>query len=115
MKKSSPVRAATAAAIIAVAGAAFAATAPVTDMPANSGAASPTSPTTYAYTHGTNRPTVDQSREPSNVTAAQDFQDKNNDAVDPNAKAKTAKAKKAKPRVAPRDTSGSATSSTTPQ
>jgi len=96
-------RYAASAVVVAVAGAAFAATAPITDMPANSGAASPTSPTTYAYTHGTNRPIVDQTREPANITAGQDEQDEHHNAVDPNAKDKPAKAKKAKRHVAKRD------------
>lgn len=104
---SSTFRYAAASVVVAVAGVAFAATAPISDMPANSGAASPTSPTTYGYTHGTNRAVNDQNRD-ANVLAGQDFQDEHHNALDPNDKSKPAKTKKAK-RLAKADNTVKAT------
>ena len=107
----SALRYATASVVVAVAGAAFAATAPLTDMPANSGAANATSSTTYGSANSTTRAPKDQSRD-ANVVAGQDFQDEHHNALDPNDHSKPAKPKKPRHHLAKSDSTVKATPET---
>ena len=80
-----------AAVIVAVAGVTFAATAPISDTPS---AAPATPPAKVAKGEARN----------ANVLNSQDFQDKHDNALDPNDKSKPAKAKKVKRHLAKSDT-----------